>query len=306
MSPEEIAQLREARYNATVVDRVDVNSELMKLKIRPDFVIPPHLPGQYCSLGLGYWELRTAGCQPESLKPEEERKLVLRAYSLSHHILDREDQLAEPAGELEFYIVLVRENPDGRVPALTPRLFNLRIGDRLKVFEKITGGYTLEPVKPDDTVVFLSTGTGEAPHNHMVWELLRRGHRGPIAAACCVRKNVDLGYLATHRAVEKSWPQYRYLPLVTREPGVPKRYVQDLISSGELDRLTDGRFQPERSHVYLCGNPSMIGVPTVDRDTGERRYPAPTGVIELLEHRGFRADHKATKFVGSIHFEEYW
>ena len=63
----------------------------------------------------------------------------------------------------------------------------LREGDRLFLGEKITGHFTLDPVQPDDTVVFLATGTGEAPHNYMLWELLRRGHRGRILSACCVR-----------------------------------------------------------------------------------------------------------------------
>ena len=60
-----------------------------------------------------------------------------------------------------------------------PRLFMLRgEGDRLNIGEKITGHYTLEHVKPGDTVLFLGTGTGEAPHNYMTWELLKNGHTG--------------------------------------------------------------------------------------------------------------------------------
>ena len=70
---------------------------------------------------------------------------------------------------------------------MTPRLFMLREGDRLFLSEKIAGVYTLDPVQPDDTVIFLATGTGEAPHNYMLWELLRRGHPGRILSACCVR-----------------------------------------------------------------------------------------------------------------------
>jgi ferredoxin--NADP+ reductase len=50
----------------------------------------------------------------------------------------------------------------------------------------------------------------------------------------------------------------------------------------------------------------MIGVPTKDKDTGERVYPTPTGVIEILEKRGFHTDQPQIKFKGNIHFEEYW
>ena len=95
---------------------------------------------------------------------------------------DEPGTLYDPASTdwLEFYIVLVRENPDGRVPALTPRLFALEEGDRIQLGEQITGHlHARAPVKDRATrVVFLGTGTGEAPHNYMLWELLRRGHTG--------------------------------------------------------------------------------------------------------------------------------
>ncbi|MFO0938605.1 MAG: ferredoxin--NADP reductase [Gemmataceae bacterium] len=301
-----MAELRAARYNATAVDVRFLNSDLMTIRIRPDFEIPAHQPGQYCSLGLGYWEPRVAGCQVETLDPSQETKLVLRPYSLSHPIESAPGTLHGKTDFVEFYIVLVRENQDGRVPALTPRLFALKPGDRLKMFEKITGNYTLDPVKPDDAVVFMGTGTGEAPHNYMLWELLRRGHRGPIVSICCVRLKKDLGYLDIHKRLMERNPQYKYIPLATREPGQGKRYIQDVIESGELAQNLGGTLDPNRTHVFLCGNPKMIGVPEKNPETGERAYPATVGVIELLERRGFRADHKATKFVGSIHYEEYW
>ena len=50
----------------------------------------------------------------------------------------------------------------------------------------------------------------------------------------------------------------------------------------------------------------MIGVPLRERDTGAVVYPTPLGVIEVLERRGFKADVAATKFKGTVHFEEYW
>jgi ferredoxin--NADP+ reductase len=58
--------------------------------------------------------------------------------------------------------------------------------------------------------------------------------------------------------------------------------------------------------MFLCGNPAMIGVPIRDRKAGTSSYPTPTGMVELLEGRGFRSDQHHTKFVGNIHFEEYW
>lgn len=311
MLPEEIADARQRRYNGTITWLRKPNPDLLIMRVTPDFPRPPHRAGQYCSLGLGNWEPRSPGCQEENLKPGDESRLVRRAYSISNSIIDESGELMDVAGrnDLEFYITLVREGSDpNKPPALTPRLFMLREGDRLNVGEKITGHYTLEPVKPGDTVVFLGTGTGEAPHNYMTWELLRNGHTGKVLHACCVRYRRDLGYRDTHQTLMERYPNYQYLPLTTREADTVghKVYIQDLITSGQLEERLGGHLDPARAHVYLCGNPKMIGVPVKNRETGAREYPTPLGVIEVLERRGFQADNAAAKFKGNIHFEEYW
>jgi ferredoxin--NADP+ reductase len=310
MTPEEIAEFRRKRYNATVAWLRKPNSDLMILRIQPDYPLPAHKPGQYSSIGLGYWEPRHPGCQEELLEPGEEGKLVRRAYSIGCSVLDEEGRLLNREGVnwLEFYVVLVRDSDKPQPPALTPRLFMLREGDRLFLGEKITGHYTLDTVKPGDTVLFLSTGTGEAPHNYMLWELLRRGHTGRILAACCVRYRRDLGYLAIHEELMRRFPQYTYLSLTTREAETVqhKVYIQDLITSGQLEERLGQALDPGRMHVYLCGNPKMIGVPGKDRETGQRIYPKPQGVVEILEKRGFQVDQPNIKLKGNIHFEEYW
>ena len=104
------------------------------------------------------------------------------------------------------------------------------------------------------------------------------------------------------------YPNYSYLSLTTREADTvhQKVYIQDLITSGQLEERLDKLLDPERTHVYLCGNPKMIGVPTKDRETGQRIFPQPAGVIEILEQRGFLTDQPQLKIKGNIHFEEYW
>lgn len=46
----------------------------------------------------------------------------------------------------------------------------------------------------------------------------------------------------------------------------------------------------------------MIGLPT--EENGERVFPKPTGVTELLTEVGFTLDHRNKR--GNLHYEEYW
>ena len=310
MTPEQIAELRRQKYNASVARLTRVHSDLLIIRVRPDYKLHPHKPGQYTALGLGYWEPRFPGSAEEDLPAADMTKLARRSYSISCSVLDEKGRLldGDNVDWLEFYIVLVRESSKVVPPALTPRLFLLREGDRLFMGEKITGHFTLDPVQSEDTVLFLGTGTGEAPHNYMLWELLRRGHGGRILSACCVRYRRDLGYLAHHQELMRRYPHYSYLPLTTREAESKdhKVYIQDLITSGQLEERLGLPLDPRRTHVYLCGNPKMIGVPEKCRETGQRLFPNPPGVIELLEQRGFRIDLPSQKIKGNVHYEEFW
>ena len=88
MTPDEIAALRQKSYNATVEYQRRPNPELMIVRVRPDFALPAHKPGQYSTLGLGNWEPRVPGCQEEHISEADEQRLVRRAYSIGCSVLD--------------------------------------------------------------------------------------------------------------------------------------------------------------------------------------------------------------------------
>lgn len=313
MSDREFEALRDKHYNAEVIDLRRLHDELMILRVKPDGQSPGFLPGQYTVLGLGYWEPRVAGTDPEELSDEQRRKLVRRAYSFSCSLLDDAGHLIAPerCDHLEFYITLIR-HAEEHPPGLTPRLFGLSPGSRLFVGPKTTGHYTLESVQPDDDVVFIATGTGEAPHNAMVAHLLDVKHRGRLVSVTCARLRHDLGYVEQQRELERQYPTYRYLTLTTREaenldPRIPgyvgKRYLQDYFASGNFAEEAEIDLDPARTHVFLCGNPRMIGAPRPESE-GASRYPSPQGMVETLEAMGFKADQRDVP--GNVHYEKYW
>ena len=306
---EEIRALREQYYNATLTEIHELNPELWIIRVKPDEDLPPYQPGQYTTLGLGDWEPTNDPAHNEDVNEKLKNKLVRRAYSMSFPMYeDDPGQLLDPADMdyYEFYITLVaRDGEEGQDPSLTPRLWMLKEGDRLWMGPKVTGHYTLEYIAPDDQVIFAATGTGEAPHNCMIADLMRNGHKPDIISLVCVRYARDLGYQATNERLERLHPNYHYITLTTREAQNLNRkvYIQDLVRTGELEEQTGIVLDPERTHVYICGNPDMIGVPKYTRE-GDKSYPSPIGLVELLESRGFKADHRRDK--GNIHFEEYW
>jgi ferredoxin--NADP+ reductase len=296
-----IEELRDRHYNATITFFDRAHSDLWVLRVRPDHGDATHLPGQYASLGLGYWEVRADGALDSAHSWD---RLIRRSYSISSRIFDSHGYLIDPhrVDDLEFYIVLVPPGP-GRIPALTPRLALKKPGDRIYLGPKIAGRYSLDPVMdPTGQVLFLATGTGEAPHNTMIVELLRKGHRAPIVSAVSVRHRSDLGYLDAHRRLEERFENYHYLPLPTRDPDTAKFHLQDVIRRDLLSERLGVELDPQRTHVYLCGHPGMIGLPVWEGEAP--RFPEATGVCELLHGRGFTLDRRGR--LGNVHYEEYW
>lgn len=313
LSDQQIAQLRSANYNAQVAELRRIHEDLLVMRIRPDDAGLQLVAGQYTVLGLGNWETRVRDTQSEQLDTKALETVVKRAYSVSCPLMEANGRVTRVDAKpwLEFYIILIRYG-DAAPPALTPRLFALAEGDRLFMSTHFHGHHTLKEHRPDDTVIFVATGTGEAPHNAMIAQLLSSGHRGPIVAVCCVRYQRDLAYLDQHRQLERQFSNYRYITRTTREPMnidplvagyVGKQYLQDYFACGDFKKDTGVELRPDTTSVYLCGNPEMIGVPHHTHNAA-LRYPNPTGMVEVLERQGFHVDRPHQP--GNIHFEKYW
>jgi len=313
LTADELIRQRERHYNARVDQMLRVHEELLILRVVPDDGVQRFIPGQYTTLGLGIWEPRIDGFSHEIGAGVSPTRIIKRAYSVSCPLLLKEGRPLAPSEYpyLEFYISLVRRSEAGP-PMLTPRLFQLREGDRLQCGPHFHGHYTSDRIKPEQQVLFAATGTGEAPHNALLAEMLARGHCGPLVSAVCVGWRRDLAYLDAHRRLEEQYKNYCYLPLTTREavnldstaPGyIGKRYLQAYVESGALERDAGLILSPGNTHVFLCGNPEMIGIPHHTHHPSHR-YPTPRGMVEVLERRGFSIDQPHAP--GNIHFEKYW
>lgn len=210
--------------NATIVEKIPINDELLILRIKPEIQIPDFKPGQYVALGL----------------PSDDGKLVKRAYSIGSSPLIKD--------YLEFYVAIV---PTG---ALSSRLITVNEGDRVHCAPKIVGTFTIADIPEDKNLVLISTGTGLAPYMSMLRTPSTWTKNRSITVLHGVRKISDLGYREELLEFAKD-PRLKYIPFVSREDSIDdirKGYVQSIISSGELV------LDPGRDNVFVCGNPAMI------------------------------------------------
>lgn len=245
-------------------------------------------PGQFANLALmpppqaikAQTQDEAEGNAPQRRRPGRV-KLVRRAYSI-----------ASPPSEkrwLEFYIVAVKEG------TLTPRLFDLQVGDRLFMDTKIKGHFTLKDVPDHKNLITVATGTGLAPFLSMYQQYKDTPDRfDKFVFIHGVRHEQDLGYREMLEQFAKNDDRVTYIPTVTRAPddsdftGYRGR-ATTLFSDGTFEQITGSKLNPETDHIFLCGNPAMI-------DQLEK---------ELVERDGFAVKSPRQKD-GNLHFERYW
>jgi ferredoxin--NADP+ reductase len=267
------------QLNAIVAQRIEVSPGLIVLRVVPDgWELADFKSGQFAVLGL-------SGTAPrdEVSDPEEELanpdKIIKRAYSIASSSVANE--------YVEFYIVMVRSG------ALTPRLFALSVGDRLWLSPKVSGLFTLDEVPSDQHVLLISTGTGLAPYLSMLRSHLVCDEPRQFAVIHGARHSWDLGYRSELMTLDRMCPNFTYIATISRPEDEPARwagetgYIQDVWQRGVLEGSSEFRASPEDTHVFLCGNPSMI-----------------VTMENLLNGLGFK-EHKRND-PGNVHVERYW
>jgi len=254
--------------NAVVESVRVLHDGLRVVRVRyRDRAIDVFEPGQFVILGL-----------PAGEGGGGAAKLVKRAYSICSSPGDR--------GALEFLIVRV---DDG---GLTPRLWELSVGDELWMDERVRGEFTLSSVPVDANIVMVATGTGVAPFVSMLRDERLAERVGRVALLHGARTTLDLAYHDELTRLAERNPAIRYVPILSRESGDSawaglRGRVQSVLVGTRFEQLAGFAIDAATTHVMLCGNPEMI------RDVTAR-----------MESRGMRIHRKREP--GTIHAERYW
>jgi ferredoxin-NADP reductase len=116
------------------------------------------------------------------------------------------------------------------------------------------GRFLLQPPR-DRTVVFVATGTGLAPFIPMLDDLRAHFPQTPTWLIFGERSQEDLFYLNEMRVLERVWPSFHFLPILSHPPADGSWQV----GAGHVEDALRERF-PDLSNadVYLCGVPAMV------------------------------------------------
>ncbi|MGD0019320.1 MAG: ferredoxin--NADP reductase [Candidatus Limnocylindrales bacterium] len=311
-----------AEYNATVSGRVEVAPGLIILRVTPDTLPFEFKAGQYVVLGVKASVPRVDEAEGESepsvvagARSASPRSAAIAASAAAVITGTAESQAAvdvqaaavagaaadpgrmirraysiasESRAEeyLEFYLTLVMSGE------LTPRLFSLKLRDRVYVGPKAVGVFTLGKVAPGKHVLMIGTGTGLAPYMSMLRsELVCNGPR-QFVVVHGARFSWDLGYRTELTGLARHCRNFHYMPIITRpQEDVTWRgrsgYLQNVVASGAIEEEMGLPLTPENFDIFLCGNPGMIET-----------------VIGWAEQRGFVRDKGHD--IGTLHTEEYW
>lgn len=163
--------------------------------------------------------------------------------------------------------------------------------------------------------MFFATGTGIAPFRGMVMELLRSGFLGNVTLVMGSPYATDLLYHNELLAMAEKHPNFRYLPVISRENNVidgvshGTMYVQDRIRTN-ADELR-AQLVSDRNLIYICGVAGMeLGIfqqlaQTLTGESLEQYLHADRETLADVKNWDRRMLHKQVKPTRRVMLEVY-
>ena len=212
---------------ATVVERTHWNDVLISLRFEAE--LKPFNAGQFIRVGMDI-----AG------------ERIGRPYSM----VNAPDETPH-----EIYFNVVRDGP------LSPLLGQLRVGEHFWVAPTPVGFLTLNEIPNVPNLWLLATGTAIGPFLSILKTAAPWSRFEKIVLGYSVRTRDELSYQKTIHEIQQRHPeQFQFVSFITRGPcnGDLCQRIPASIESGALEQKTGLELTPERSHVMLCGNSSML------------------------------------------------
>ena len=238
-----------------IIEHIKWTDTLASLKFKGN--VPTYTAGQYTKVGLHI-----------------DGELVSRPYS---YVSSPND---------DFLEIIYVNVPDG---VLTPKLHELKVGDKLQVMEKSVGFFTMNEVPDGKNLWMFATGTGLGVFISLLktaepWERFDN-----VILVHGVRHSNELAYQDQISEFDKNNPgKFQYIKTVTREniDGCLNIRIPEGIKSKKFEELSKVVINND-SQFMICGNPDMIN------DT-----------VDLLKEKGLERNRRSKP--GNITLEKYW
>lgn len=165
---------------------------------------------------------------------------VVRAYSL-----------ASNPSHKNYVEMIIRYVPNGQATTFVHKA--LQVGDKITLIGPF-GDFFLQE-ESDKPIVCIAGGSGKAPIRSILFRLKELGMKREVKYFFGARSKRDLYYTEEFRALEKEFPNFKYIPALS-EP------LEEDNWKGEVGLITDvlDRNVGDLSghEGYLCGSPGMI------------------------------------------------
>jgi ferredoxin/flavodoxin---NADP+ reductase len=220
-------------YHPRITQRVDLGPSLwtFRIKVDGDFQFSP---GQYATLGV---------TDPDSKRWERPYSIVSAPFE----------------NEIEFFFELV---PGGD---LTPRLYQLQLGDELLMRKSAKGRFTLQTGSGRTNHLLICTVTGVAPFVsytrtlYKQWKEVGSSGEHKLFLLNGASRSCEFGYCHELQRIANEAPWLRYVPTVSR-PWEDSAWVGETGRVDDIIRKYADRWGLDGSNTiaYMCGHPEMI------------------------------------------------
>lgn len=247
-------------YNATLVERIDIEPALTIFRVRPDEIVrkagaegPWFVPGQYLTLGLNREGAGEEG--DDDPRPASVRRPMSIASA------------PEEGDTVEFYVRYVSQ-PESDLP-LTHLLWKLQPGARMYCRAVATGKFTVRDTVGDDDPrikLCIAAGTGLAPFISIARSRILRdpsARLDDLAVLHGASYSMSLGYKDELERLAREHG-LRYAPTISRPKEEPNwtglgGRVEALLQPERIEQteaalgLAAGELRPDKAVVLICG-----------------------------------------------------
>lgn len=164
-------------------------------------------------------------------------------------------------------------------------LADLSVGDKVKLTGPSGRRFLLPEKATDFNYLMFATGTGIAPYRGMIMELLEADIKNEIILVFGCAYRTDLIYADYFKQMDEEYPNFHYLPYISREdrrPDGSKKYVQTCLWDDA--EFIDPMLEQDNTLLYICGLKGM--------ENGIYRALAQKGMEQYLDIRKDARDKK--------------